>query len=195
MNFMCSGGSFLERLQHGIEGRSREHVDFVDDVDLEPPARRRVLRGLEELAHLVDLGVGRRIDLEQVDEAAGVDLEARRALAAGLRGDAGVAVEALREDPGERGLAHAAGPGEEVCVMQPVLLERMAKRAHDVLLPHQAAEIPRPPFPGKYLIAHRLINSRRARTPALAAPGCGCFLPDLTRFTGLQCGEARRDPL
>jgi len=30
-------------------------------------------------------------------------------------------------------------------------------------------------------------------TPALAVTGCGCFLPDLTRFTKLQCGEARRD--
>jgi hypothetical protein len=29
---------------------------------------------------------------------------------------------------------------------------------NDVLLPHQAAEVPRPPFAGKYLIAHRLIN-------------------------------------
>ena len=29
-------------------------------------------------------------------------------------------------------------------------------------------------------------------TPALAVSGCGCFLPDLTRFTELQCGKARR---
>jgi len=29
-------------------------------------------------------------------------------------------------------------------------------------------------------------------TPALTVNGCGCFLPDLTRFTTLQCGETRR---
>ena len=29
-------------------------------------------------------------------------------------------------------------------------------------------------------------------TPALAVNGYGCFLPDLTRFTTLQCGETRR---
>ena len=29
-------------------------------------------------------------------------------------------------------------------------------------------------------------------TPALAVNGCGCFLPDLTRFTTLRCGETRR---
>lgn len=28
--------------------------------------------------------------------------------------------------------------------------------------------------------------------PALAVNGYGCFLPDLTRFTTLQCGEARQ---
>src|SRR3954466_5787000 len=32
----------------------------------------------------------------------------------------------------------------------------------------------------------------RAQPPALAGTGCGCFLPDLTRFTRLRCGEARR---
>ena len=30
-------------------------------------------------------------------------------------------------------------------------------------------------------------------TPALAVNGCGCFLPDLTRFTTPQCGETRHD--
>ena len=32
----------------------------------------------------------------------------------------------------------------------------------------------------------------RALPPALAGHSCGCFLPDLTRFTTLQCGEARQ---
>jgi hypothetical protein len=32
----------------------------------------------------------------------------------------------------------------------------------------------------------------RAVPPALARTRCGCFVPDLTRFTGLQCGAARR---
>src|SRR5436309_11868952 len=32
----------------------------------------------------------------------------------------------------------------------------------------------------------------RAVPPALAEIGYGCFLPDLTRFTTMQCGAARR---
>src|SRR6185369_14266111 len=111
----------------------------------------------------------------QVDEAPAVDLEASRALAARMRRDAGLAVEALRQDARERGLAHPARPGEEVGVVQPLLLQRVAQRAHDVLLPHQAAEIPRPPLAGKYLIAHRLVRilgepePRHLQRPAVAA--------------------------
>jgi CheY-like chemotaxis protein len=37
------------------------------------------------------------------------------------------------------------------------VVERVAQGAHHVLLPHKAAEIPRPPLAGKDLIAHRSI--------------------------------------
>ena len=77
-------------------------------------------------------------------------------------------------------------------MMQALLLQRVAQRAHHVLLADEALEVPRPPFPRKYLIAHAYKNEWRAKPPALAGTGCGCFLPDLTRFTRLQCGEARR---
>jgi hypothetical protein len=36
------------------------------------------------------------------------------------------------------------------------LLERVPQRPHDVLLPNEAAEIPRPPLARKYLIAHAI---------------------------------------
>jgi hypothetical protein len=85
---------------------------------------------------------------------AAVDLGARGALPAGLRGQAGFAVEALCEDARERGLSDPARSREQVGVMQALLLERVPERAHDVLLPDQAAEVPRPPLSRKYLIAH-----------------------------------------
>ena len=69
-------GRLFQRLQHGIERRLRQHVHFVDDVDLVAPDRRRVLRVVEHLAHVVDAGVRRRVELEQIDEAPGVDLGA-----------------------------------------------------------------------------------------------------------------------
>ncbi len=40
-NLACSR-RLLQRLQEGVEGRRRQHVDFVDDVDLVARAGRRV---------------------------------------------------------------------------------------------------------------------------------------------------------
>src|SRR5215210_797933 len=44
----------------------------------------------------------------------------------------------------------------------------------------------------KALTAERTLIGWRAVPPALAENSCGCFLPDLTRFTTMQCGAARR---
>ena len=68
----------LQGLQERVERRLGEHVDFVDDVDLAPPARRRVACVLAERPHLVDPAVRGAVDLEHVERAA------RRHLAAGL---------------------------------------------------------------------------------------------------------------
>ena len=159
----------LEGLQHGVERRGRQHVHFVDHVDLVTRPGRRVLRGVEQLAHLVHAGVGRGIDLEQVDEAAGIDLRAGAALPAGLRGHALLAVQAFRQNARQRRLAHATGPGEEVGVMQALLLQRVGQRPHDVLLPNEAGEVARPPLAGEHLIGHARILSARSRKAAAAA--------------------------
>ena len=78
-------GRLLERLQHRVERGLRQHVHFVDQVDLVAADRRRVARVVEDLAHVVDAGVRRGVELEQVDEAAGVDVDARGAHAARRR--------------------------------------------------------------------------------------------------------------
>ena len=74
----------LERLQQRVEGVRREHVHLVDEVHLVATAGRGVLHVIEQLARVVDLGARGRIDLDQVDEAAGVDLAAAGADAARL---------------------------------------------------------------------------------------------------------------
>jgi hypothetical protein len=58
-------------------------VHLVDEVHLVAAAGRRVLHVVEQLARIVDLGARRRIDLDQVDEAAFVDFPASGANAAG----------------------------------------------------------------------------------------------------------------
>jgi hypothetical protein len=103
----------LERLEQRVERRLAEHVHLVDEVHLVAAARRRVLGVVDEVAHVVDAGMRGGVDLEQVHEAALVDLPARRALAARRGADALFAVEALGDDARERGLADAARAGQQ----------------------------------------------------------------------------------
>ena len=148
-------GRLLQGLEHGVECRGREHVHLVDHIHLEAPARGRVNRVFQQLTHLVHLGVGGGIDFDEVDETAAVDLDAGRALAAGRGGYSALAVERLGKDARQRGLAHAARTGEQVGMVQALVLQCIGERAHDMLLPHQRRESPRAPFTGENLVAHR----------------------------------------
>ena len=51
-----------------------------------------------------------------------------------------LAVERAGEDPGARGLAAAAGAGEEVGVVDPVVRQRRAQRLGDVVLADDLGE-------------------------------------------------------
>ena len=56
----------FERLQQGVEGLAREHVDFVDDVDLEPRPAGPHVDVLPQLADFVDAAVAGAVDLQHV---------------------------------------------------------------------------------------------------------------------------------
>ena len=136
----------LERLEQRIEGVRREHVHFVDQVDLVAAARRRVLHVVEQLARVIDAGARGGIDLDQIDAAAGIDLAAAGALAAGRRAHAALAVQALGEDARDRGLAHPARTGEQKGVVHAAAGERIGERAQHMLLPGHLGKAARPPF-------------------------------------------------
>ena len=72
MNLTCGGGSssvFRRALNAGV----REHVDFVDDVDLEARPRWGVLDVAADFADVVDAAIAGGVDLEDVDIFAGGD--------------------------------------------------------------------------------------------------------------------------
>ncbi len=133
-------GRLFQRLQHRVECRLRQHVDFVDDVHLEAPAGRRIQRAFQQLAHVVHLRVGRRVQFDQVDKTPAVDFRAGAAHAARRGGDAVNAIQGFGEDARDGGLAHAARAGEQVSMMQTVLRQRIAQCLHDMLLPRQLGE-------------------------------------------------------
>ncbi len=178
---------FLQRLQHGVEGVVGQHVHFIDHVDLEAAGRGLVDGLLEQAGHVVHAAVGGRVQFDVVDEAPGIDLQAGGALAAGLGGDVTLpvgtgAVERLRQDARDRGLADAAGAGEQIGVVQAAALQRMGERAHHMILSDQGGEGLGAPFARQHGTRHgkdckgrpRHAAARRAyNRPRRAAPHCG----------------------
>ena len=149
-------GRLLERLQEGVEGRPREHVDLVHDVDLVAPARGRVLHVLAKRPDLLHAVVRRGVDLEHVHGRARGEVEAGGTFPAGLGlGAAPGAGQRLGEEPRGGGLAHAARPREEIGVRHAPGGEGVAQRAGDGLLPDDRVEGLRPPLPREDLVRHR----------------------------------------
>ena len=132
----------------------REHVHLVDHVDLEAALDRTVRDRLHELAHLVDLGMRRAVDLEDVERDPVGDLAARGADVAGLRRRPALAVERLGEDPGGRGLADTARAREEKGMRDAIGRDRRLERPRDVLLPNDIGEALRPQAAREHLVAH-----------------------------------------
>ena len=125
---------------------------FVDDEDLVAVARRAVADVLAQLAHFVDAAIGGRVDLDHVHGAAGGDLEATGALAAGRGGGPFDAVQAARQDARDGGLAGAALAGEDVAVRDAVLRDGVFERGLDVFLVDQLGKRLRPVFSGDDLV-------------------------------------------
>ena len=127
-------------------------MDFVDDENLVAVADRRDAEaGDDDVADLFDLGIGRGVDLEDVDVAALSDLDAGVADSARIRGRPLDAVQRARENPRRRGLADAARPGEDKRLRDPLRRNRVAERLGDAALADDVIEPLRPPFAGDYL--------------------------------------------
>ena len=99
----------LERFQQGVEGARRKHVDLVNDVDLEARLRRRVGYGVDdELAHLVDLRIRRRIKFDHIQTTTFCDIRTdgitRIKTSIGTTGG----IKRLSKNAGRAGLARTA---------------------------------------------------------------------------------------
>jgi hypothetical protein len=63
-------GRLFERLEQAVEGRRREHVHFVDDIDFVGRRRGRVFHRVDDLADIVDAGIAGGVHFDDVDMAA-----------------------------------------------------------------------------------------------------------------------------
>ena len=174
------GRRFLKGLEERVPGRAREHMAFVDDEDLEPGRDRLELHGVHDRLDVLDLVVARGVELGDVDGAAGGDLAAVLACAAGLDAVPVRAVQRLREDAGGRGLADAARADEQVGVRDAAALDGVAQGADDVLLADNVAEVRRAVLQrqgdvdGFLLFFHGPSCLTSARNRVRAGPGSSC---------------------
>jgi hypothetical protein len=133
-------GRLFQRLEQRVEGLVREHVDFVDDVNLEPRAAG------PDVDVLPQAGGSRRCRGCWRRRSPARRRRRRRrcaadvALVAGRGVGPADAVERLGEDPGRRGLADAAGAGEQIGVPDADWSRWRCQRLRDVLLADQLVE-------------------------------------------------------
>ena len=152
----------FQRFQHRVEGVPGQHVDLVNHEDLEASLHRFVHRLLQQRLDLVHAPVGRSIQLGVVDEAATVDIRTSLANTARCRGNPALpvstlAIQRLGQNARHRRLAHTARAREQICVMQPLGLQRVGQCSHHMLLPHHLGEIPGAVFAGQYEVRHARI--------------------------------------
>ena len=166
-------GGLLQRLEHGIEGMPGQHVDLVNHEDLEAPLHRFVDRLLQQPLDLIDPAIRGSVKFGVVDKTPGIDIAAGLADATGLGGDAtpsvrALAVEGFGQDARHRGLAHASGAGEQIGVVQTLLLQGIAQGLDHVLLPDHFAESTRPVLAGQNKIRHGVILSAPRKSRPVA---------------------------
>ena len=145
-------GRLFESFQERVESFLRDLVRFIDDEDFVPIARRAVANIVPDLAHLINAAIRSSVDLDDVTELPGGDLDAAGAHAAGCRGRAIDAVQTTRQNPRNGRLAGSPLAGKNIAVRDPVALDRILERFLDVLLADKFGECLRTVLPGDDLI-------------------------------------------
>ena len=139
------GRRFFQRLQKRVEGGGRQHVHFVNDVDLEARRSRPVVHAVNDLTDVADPGARGCVHFHHVDVAAFGDGDAGFALAAGFGGGAASAVradavQAFGDDAGGGGLADPANAGHHESMGDPVRREGVLQGADHRLLPDEVGK-------------------------------------------------------
>ena len=172
-------GRFLQRFEQRVEGLLGEHVDFVDDINLEAGRGWGVLDRLAQLAHFVNSPVAGAVDFHYVHRAALGDLPGMRIIVGKIDRRAIGAIEALGENAGDGRLARPAGADKQVGVRDALLGDGVGERLRDVLLSDDIGETLRPVFARYDLVRHFNSKQRNARVTTADAEqtAAAAFLP------------------
>ena len=126
----------FHRLEQSVKRLLREHVDFVDDIDLEPRPGRAELGVGDQVADVIHAGVAGRVDLDDIDVLTSRDALAGIALAArfGRRHLGLLAIQRLGHDPRHRGLADPARPAEQIRMRDASRFDCLLQRLRNMVL-------------------------------------------------------------
>ena len=136
---------FLDDLQQRVEGREREHVHLVDDIDALLHRRGREDRFLAQRADVVHAVVGGGVELDHVEDRAVGDAAAGGARPAGIAVHRMLAVDRAGEDARAGRLAGASRTDEQIRVREPPRADLVFQRLGDMLLSDDVIEGLRPP--------------------------------------------------
>ena len=139
MNLTCSGGS-SSVFSRALKAAVREHVHFVDDVDLVPRAARTHVGVRPQLADLVDAAVAGAVDLDHIHVFPGINRLADVAVVVRVRRRAVRRIECLGEDAGRGRLADPARAGEQIGMPDAIRVDRVDQGLGHLLLADQVLE-------------------------------------------------------
>ena len=129
-------------LQQGVEACRGDHMGLIDDEDLVAVAGRRERCALAQVAGVIDATVAGRVDLDDIQRtwSAIGQVHAAWAGAARNRSRTLFAVQAAGQDAGRGRLAAAARAGEQVRMVDAILLQSRHQGRSNVLLPDDVAK-------------------------------------------------------
>ena len=148
----------FQRLQERVERRGREHVHFVDDVDLVARTGRRIAHAVVDLAHVIDAGMGGGVHFQHVHVPAFHDrlaMHARHRHMDGRSLDRSVGqfvIQRTGENPRGGGFSDAAHAGQNPGLRNPPGLERIRNGTDHRVLADQIFETGGPVFPRQHAI-------------------------------------------
>ena len=162
-------GRLFQRLEQTVEGLLRQHMHLVDDVDLVAGGVGLVVGAVDQVADVVDAGMGGRVHLHHVEMPALQDGAAVLALLAHVQRRPAIAreahiVERARDQPRGGGLADPAHAGEHIGLRNAPGGEGIAQGLDHGVLADQLGEDLGPVFARQGRMAARGRRRRRATT-------------------------------
>ena len=132
-------GGFFQRFQQRVERIGRQHMNFIDDIDLIARAGGAILHAFDDFTNIINAGSAGRIHFQHIHMAAFHNRQTMLACSARLGGGLAAAIGAnaihtLGNNPRSGCFAGAANPCHHEGLRDPICLKSVAQRAHHRLL-------------------------------------------------------------